>query len=325
MLREELLRRGYKFEQANMARRYGKFTAPNGASWLTHTGMLAYPFVSQIAHRIGKSKLISGDFARLYDLHVPATLVASDDTATQLAFLKEHGSRLVVKPHNGYGSHGLTLGVSTAEEMTQAIRHAQKYSQQVLLQEFAEGEEVRLTIMNGKTVSSIHRETPRLIGDGVSTIVQLLEAENRDRAGQPVEILPYPQLAEPLISTDGLDMAAVPGRGHIVRLGTSSLVSGGASLYDITDTIDPSYTVLAERLAEAISPSFLVVDLLIKDYRVPATDDSYVFLECNTSPSLRLYYGIRGGGGYDIVPQLADLIDESLMGNHNHAKEPQND
>lgn len=56
-------------------------------------------------------------------------------------------------------------------------------------------------------------------------------------------------------------------------------------------------------------PEFLVIDLMIKDYTKPQTDDNYVFMEFNTAPALRLYYGMRTGKPFDMTAKLVDMLD----------------
>lgn len=312
MLQRRLAERGYACDEFILDDKgFMKFTAPadkGGKVWLTRAVRISYPFVSVAAEYIAKNKQLAYTFADKLGVRIPATLhIPADQDKLEAIF--EQYEKVVVKPIDSYSSHGMTLDVADAGSLKRAIGRAQQYNNDVLVQEQCSGQEVRFTVVNGKAVHCLLRETPRIIGDGKSTVKQLIAAENEARKQLDFEMVPYPVLDESMVSADVLASEAVLPAGSLLELNKSTLVAGGSSMREITDDVHGSYKAAAEKLAKELNPAFLVIDFLIDDYRQELADNNHVFLELNTAPSLRLYYDVRSGADYDIVGALADMID----------------
>lgn len=313
LIRDELLGRGFEVELLPLDKpnRMTRFIAPGGGEWLTKHTTVAYPFIDLALHRLTGSKQLSYQYARSKGVTVPATLAATRSSAETEAFLRKHGT-LIVKPASSFGSRGLTLNIQSPEVLKEAIEYALQHSEQALLQKQVNGDEVRITIIEGKAVSVILRQTPRVVGDGSSTVAELIARENEARTTIPTDVIAYPQLDDTIIPAQYLTDSTVLEDGQVLELSRSTLAKTGASMINITDTIDRSYTQAAEALVAGLNPQFLVVDMMLQDYSRPITPDNYAFIEFNTSPSLRLYYGVRHGARYDILPVLAAMIEKRI-------------
>jgi cyanophycin synthetase len=310
MLKAEFMRRGYACdEQWWEGKCYVRVTGPesDGWQWITRRGLVYYPFVDFAAVQLSKLKDVAYEAAASLGLTVPATIRADQATHEQRTAFIEQYAPVVVKPLDGSGSRGITLDVRAVADAERAIAFASNGGG-VLMQRQYSGQEVRLTVFRGTVVSAILRQTPQLKGDGHSTVATLLARENEERAGLASEWLTYPQLTEAIIDGELLQSQEVLSEGETRELSRATMVSRGASLYNVTDEIHDSYKHAALRYAQGISPDFVVVDLMIDDYTQPLTPDNYVFLESNCSPSLKLYYGVRDGRIFDIVPLIADAI-----------------
>ncbi|HEX8182781.1 MAG TPA: hypothetical protein VF575_04240 [Candidatus Saccharimonadales bacterium] len=287
---------------------YMQVTAPNGKKWLSRWAAMSYPFVSVAAKKISINKTLGYEFAAHYGVSIPRTIYLPGDNDKMADFLTANAP-IIAKPADGSGSHGLTLGIKNTEDLHKAIDYAHEYSGKVILQRQFIGQEVRITIADGEVVSVIWRQPPRVIGNGHSTIAQLIEQENDARRGLQFEQIPYPPLSSAIIPADFMTSNSIPGAGEVVELSKNSLTSGGASLYDISDEIHESYLKTAVKLARELNPAFLVVDLMIENFEAPQTDDNYVFMEFNTAPALRLYFGMRGGKIVDMPAKIVDMLD----------------
>ncbi len=315
LLTKCLLARGYTLREISTRPAYREFTAPDGKKWLTLGGTVVHPSVTAIARQIASNKAVSYQFAALNGATIPKTLSLPAEKADLEAFRQAY-TPLVVKPLDSHSSLGMTLDITTAADLQAAVDVASAYSKKVLVQQQFTGQEVRFTVLHGQVVHCLFRETPQVTGDGVSTVKQLIDTENETRRNLDFQIVPYPQLDKTIIAASLLSSSTVPGDGEIVELSKSSLVGGGGIMRNVTDRVDASYKAVAAHLAAVVNPEFLVVDMLIQDFTVPCDGENYVFLEFNTSPCLRLYYDVRSGDDYDIVSELADMIDEWSGTNH---------
>ena len=79
---------------------------------------------------------------------------------------------------------GISIGVSTKVGLSKAIAYARSASDQqesdVLVQEQVEGQEYRFLVVEGKVVAVAGRRPPCVVGDGRSTVKQLIHEKNQD-------------------------------------------------------------------------------------------------------------------------------------------------
>lgn len=287
---------------------YHQYTAPNGAKWIYSWHFRNYPFISISARKISINKRESYAFARLHGVEIPDTIQVNDGEAAR-AFLAKHTS-VVVKPCDMGGGVGVTVDVTSPDQLSVAIKAATFSDQPPIIQEQFFGEEIRLTVLKGRVKSVILRRTPRIVGDGVSTMRELICGENREREAMHFDLLSYPQLDENLIAVDLLHSTRILEKDEIFELSKTTMIKYGASFYGIAETVHHSYVEIAEELAQSLNPAMLVVDMMVSDFTAPARDENYTFLEFNTAPAPAIYSSLRGGDSPDIVDDIINMIDE---------------
>jgi cyanophycin synthetase len=243
-----------------------------------------------------------------HTLHGHETISAQEAEELLAAY-----GKLIVKPSNASLSRGLTVNITSHKALNEAISVAREVSETILVQQQVEGEEVRFTVIDGKVVAALLRQTPRVIGDGISTVAQLIMAENIERKALKFNYLSYPQLDASIIPSSYLTSTQVLEKAEVLELNRATMVKNGCSIYDVLKDVDVSYVNTVERLVQDLDARFVVVDMFLKDFRTPQAEDNYWFIEFNTSPVLKLYYGCRDGRMFDIAPRLANSIDVGLQ------------
>ncbi|MBW3601755.1 MAG: hypothetical protein KY434_03520 [Actinobacteria bacterium] len=205
------------------------------------------------------------------------------DAAADRAFL-ERCRELVVKPVVGEGGAGISVGVSTSEGLEAALRRARDEHPEALLERHHHGTDVRVVVIDGQVVAAAERRPPEVTGDGASTIRQLLEAVNAQRAGSGGRRWPVPTDAETSVTLhrQGLELDDVAERGRVVPLrGTANLHQGG-EIIDITSDLHDAHADVARRAAAALALPVAGVDLIVGALDAP----SHVVIEVNAQPGL---------------------------------------
>ena len=292
---------------------YSRFTRPGYKTWLTRNSRLSYPMINATVSYICKNKHITYEYAKKFGVQVPCTKYVTPEarinTKEQEELLWRH-KRLVVKPSDSAQSRGLTLDIATMDGLKGALLYAHEYSREVLIQEQVYGEEARFIIFEGKTKAVLLRQTPRLVGDGKSTVRQLFDIENTNRKNIVKSVVPYPVLSSYMI--ENYDPSYIPHNKEVLELSRSTLISGGASVYNIINKIDSSYIQIAETLTQYLGVDFIAIDLMMKDYRAKASKNNYVLVEFNELPSLKFCSSCRDGNNYNILEDLIPLVERSL-------------
>lgn len=323
ILQRVMAERGYDFTTLNLPNSPFKFTQIHDKdgrpALILTTDNPLYPFPTSSARLISRDKMIAYDFVAHNNVAVPrSVIVGVDETLTQALELLKESNEVIVKPVKGAGGHGLTLDVTSRERLEEAIGRVHRDGVSAVVQQQFFGEEVRFAVVDGKVKAALLRQKPRVVGDGKLSVRQLIEHENEARRNIVDTMVPYPQLDQSIIGQDALMDDTVLMQGEVRELSKSTMVRGGASVYNVTDSIDESYVRAAEQAVEGLGDGFVVVDMMIQDYTQPQLQDGYVFIEFNLAPALSLFYSCRDGNHIQFAEDYLGPMLESVIERRNN-------
>ena len=101
-------------------------------------------------------------------LRVPAQRVAGRASRERRASSAQHG-RVVVKPARGEQGAGVSVDIRTAEELQRPWKRPGACSDDVLLEELVEGEDLRIIVIDYQVVAAAVRRPPQVTGTGEHT------------------------------------------------------------------------------------------------------------------------------------------------------------
>ncbi|SMF16252.1 GNAT-family acetyltransferase TIGR03103 [Tistlia consotensis] len=215
-------------------------------------------------------------------LKVPAQRRAGT-TEENAAFLERYG-RLVVKPLRGEQGRGVYVDLTTIDEVERAVADARRFSEQVLMEEYVKGEDLRIIVIDYKVVAAAIRRPAEVTGTGKHTIRELIEAQSRRRAAATGGESRIPIDAETRRCVEsygyGFDDLLEEGRGILVRK-TANLHTGG-TIHDVTDRLHTSLRSAAEEAARALGIPVVGLDFLVPSAEQP----KYAIVEANERPGL---------------------------------------
>ncbi|MFM1931800.1 MAG: cyanophycin synthetase, partial [Bacteroidota bacterium] len=94
--------------------------------------------------------------------------------------IRSIGYPIVIKPINGNHGRGITTNINTWEDAVEAFEQAKKVSRSVIVERYITGEDYRLLVINYKLVAAAKRTAAHVVGDGKSTIQELVDIVNSD-------------------------------------------------------------------------------------------------------------------------------------------------
>lgn len=239
------------------------------------------------------------------------------DLDQALDFLDQAG-RIVVKPASSTGAgSGVTAGVRTrADFLSARLAAARHDADRLLLEEYAEGDEYRVLVLDGDPIGVVRRLPPRVVGDGVTTVVGLVQAENLRRrdAGGRAGLWPISLDLDARITLrdQDLGLGSVPGAGRVVGVkhSTSEGSEREATVVEVGDPTVAGVVGDAARAARAIGVRLASVEILTLDARVPTRDSGGVVIEVNTTPGIAQHYIVSNVD--QAVPVAATVLDRLL-------------
>jgi len=250
----------------------------------------------------------------LADLGLPVPeqhLVYGPDDAVRAA--KRVGYPVVVKPLNANHGRGVSLDLMDDEHVEIAFQKAQEHSRGVLVEKFATGFDHRILVIDGEVVAVSKRVPGHIVGDGTSTVEQLVERVNEDpRRGIGHEkVLTRIELdyqATRLLELKGYTSETVPAESEVVYLRSTGNLSTGGTAVDVTDVIHPDNTSMARRAAGAIRLDVAGVDFITEDITKSYKDAGGIICEVNAAPGFRMHTNPVEGTPRDVAGPVLDML-----------------
>lgn len=238
-------------------------------------------------------------------------LVQHQDRAIQAAH--RIGFPVVTKPYNGNHGRGISIRLTTDEEVATGFDAAKEHSRSVIVESFLEGDDHRLLVVNGELVAATKRTPGQVIGDGKQTVAELVAQVNSDpRRGVGHEkVLTRIELdAQANMMLDRLDLKAdsIPEFGQIVPLRSTANLSTGGTATDVTDIIHPDNRDMAIRAIRAIGLDVGGVDFLSKNIAESYREIGGGICEVNAAPGFRMHVAPSEGTPRDAAGPVIDML-----------------
>ena len=250
----------------------------------------------------------------LYDLGlpVPEQTYVRDNKAAIAAAIRI-GYPVVVKPVDGNHGRGVSIDLETEDDVWDAFDKAADQGSGVIVEQMIPGADHRLLVVNGTLVAAAKRVPAHVIGDGRSTIEELIDRENQDpRRGVGHENmltrLELNKEAQRMLDAEGLDSGSVPEEGREVFLRRTANLSTGGTAVDVTDTIHPDNKLMAERAIKAVGLDIGGVDFLTTDITKSYRETGGAICEINAGPGIRMHISPSEGEPRDVGGAVMEML-----------------
>jgi len=215
-------------------------------------------------------------------LRVPDQVKVTDAQQAE-TFLQEHDA-VVVKPARGEQGAGISVDVRDKVSLKTAIEEAQKFSEKVLLEEYVEGQDLRVIVIDNEVVAAAVRRPPRIQGTGQDSIRALIEKQSRRRSAATggESRIPIDRETERCIRDDGYTLEDILPYGEYLTVRKTANLHTGGTIHDVTEELHPALRQAAVDAARAIDIPVTGLDFLVPE---PESAD-YVIIEANERPGL---------------------------------------
>jgi len=235
------------------------------------------------------------------------------DAADAWAAAEGIGAAVVVKPRYGNQGRGVSVDLSTREEVERAWHVAREEESTVMVERFVTGGDYRVLVVGGKVVAASRRHPPTVVGDGISTIRQLVDRVNEDprrcsdHAGalSPVRI---DDVAVAVLAEQGLDADSVPAAGRTVLLRQNANLSTGGTAEDVTDFVHPEVAARAVEAARIVGLDVAGIDIVTADISRSLESQRGVVIEVNAGPGLRMHLEPTVGTPRNVGAAIVDTL-----------------
>ncbi|ABX03265.1 MAG TPA: cyanophycin synthetase [Herpetosiphon sp.] len=267
---------------------------------------------SHIGVEVAQDKQLTNKLLEDAGLPVPRQrVVRSAEGAVQAARRLRYP--LVVKPLDASHGRGISIGLTTEEEVQVAFAQAQEYRSYVIVEELVPGSDHRVLVINGEVVAVSERVPGHVVGDGQHTVAELVEIVNSDpRRGVGHENvltkLEIDHQAERCMEKAGVSLETVLEAGQVLYLRSTGNLSTGGTAIDRTDMIHYENAQIAIRAAKIVGLDVAGIDFIIPDISRPVSEVGGGIVEVNAAPGFRMHVAPSEGTPRDAAGPVIDML-----------------
>ncbi|MBD2104447.1 cyanophycin synthetase [Leptolyngbya sp. FACHB-261] len=224
------------------------------------------------------------------------------------------GYPVAVKPVVGHKGIGVTADVRDPDALEFAFERAveaigEDQARQIIVEQSISGSDFRLLCVNGGFVAATERRAASVVGDGYSTLSELIERENRRSARQDTPTSPLGKIHSDesmhrYLSEQGLTLDSVIEEDRTVYLRKVANLSAGGMSIDATHTVHPDNIILAQDIAQHLRLTCLGIDVIARDLSHSWRDGDFGILEINAAPGVFMHLKPAVGESVDVTSPI---------------------
>ena len=301
------------------------------AFYLWDEGLMQYGYgkkqVRGVATTFDVDSHLDSDFTTLKDdckrfltelgFPVPkGDVVYSFEEAMEVA--EQIGYPVAVKPVSGHKGIGVTADVGDKTELETAYQRAEagipeEEKKAIIVENSIAGHDYRLLCVNGRFVAGIERQPAFVVGDGQSTLQELIDRENRSvkRSDTPTSPMGKIQTDEAMhryLEEQGLELTSVIESDRTVYLRKVANLSSGGFSIDATRKVHPDNIILAQDIAQHFRLTCMGIDIITADISQSWKQSSFGIIEINAAPGVYMHLNPAIGEPVDVTSPILETF-----------------
>ncbi|NJN86372.1 MAG: cyanophycin synthetase [Leptolyngbyaceae cyanobacterium SL_7_1] len=223
------------------------------------------------------------------------------------------GFPIVIKPLDGNHGRGITIDINSWELAEEAYDTAKEVSKGVIVERYYRGRDHRVLVVNNKVVAVAERVPAFVVGNGRSTITELIDETNEDpRRGDGHENvltrIVVDEHSDQVLQRQGYTLESIPPEGATVYLKATANLSTGGVAIDRTAEIHPENIWIAQRVAKLIGLDIAGIDVVTPDISRPLRQVDGVIVEVNAAPGFRMHFCPSEGIPRNVAEPVIDML-----------------
>lgn len=219
---------------------------------------------------------------------------------------------VIVKPRFGSRGRHTTTNINTLEEFNKAFQSAKQLCANVIVEEHLVGSVYRATCIDGKLGGVLAGDPPRIIGDGVSNIRELIEKKNAQRPKR-VGLVKLTDKLDAFLSRQNYTLDSVIPAGLTIDTSEKIGLSYGGCSREVTDVTHPQLVAELEKAARSVGDPLLGFDFITTDVSVDPSTVRWGIIECNSVPFINLHHDPLIGTPVNVAGMLIDYLERELV------------
>lgn len=218
---------------------------------------------------------------------------------------------VIIKPRLGSRGRHTTTNIHTEADLKKAFDSAKKLCHWVILEEHLKGSVYRATIIGEVLAGVLAGDPPRITGDGVSTIAQLVEKKNTKKPQGVKDVVITEEHVE-FLRRQQYTLETILPTGITIDLLEKIGVSYGGNSAEVTNITHPETKRILEKAAAAVADPLIGFDFIISDIAGDPQNQKWGVIECNGLPFINLHYDPIEGSTNEVAKPLWNYVKDHI-------------
>jgi cyanophycin synthetase len=214
---------------------------------------------------------------------------------------------VIVKPRSGSRGRHSTTYIYTLPELIAAFKIAKQLCYWVVVEEQLFGPVYRATVINYELGGVLRGDPPKVTGDGLNIISELINIFNNSPHPGVINIIPDQNL-ERFLLRQNIHLSSVLKSGQVVNLSEKIGVNYGGSSSEDFDICHPDNKELFVRAARLVADPIVGFDFIIPDIQKSWREQKCGFLEANSLPFINLHHEPLHGSPRNIAAKVWNMM-----------------
>jgi len=257
--------------------------------------------------RVSKFKDLTYLLLKEYNLPTPRTVCFyknsfdPEKAKKELSLLKYP---VVVKDAQGSNSKGVFTNIVNAGDALTLVRKEFENYPRIIVQEMVFGKEYRLLVLGDKVIGALEMIPPRITGDGVSTVKQLIEEKQNTTEKRTLLDVSLDEI----LSKQKVSLDSVPEKDAVINIKSNSALAEGGETRDFTDKIHRNVEKICVEASKVLGKYLVGIDVICEDISKDPREQVFSILELNAKPDLYIHYNPTHGDTADVIEEIVKFI-----------------
>lgn len=244
------------------------------------------PFNSTAAAMLCKQKELTKNILKEVGISVPAGVLIKNKAQAKEALLqKKIKFPLVVKPDTEALGRGVVANILNEEELIGVVENVTSKFGSCVIEEYCKGDDYRFLVLQGEVIAVTRRIKPFVVGDGISSLENLIEVYN----GKRTKKFEIDREVQRNLQRQNVSLQTVLEAGKVITLRENSNNTTGGKAEDATDEASLYLKKIAVLASHELGLVFSGVDIITSNIKA-TKGDVYFVTEVNSAPGFDLHF-----------------------------------
>ncbi len=218
---------------------------------------------------------------------------------------------VIIKPRLGSRGRHTTTHINNEADLKKAFDSAKQLCHWVILEEHLIGSVYRGTVINGKLAGVLRGDPPRITGNGINTIAQLVELKNKNKPVGIKDVQIHDEHVR-FLSRLGYTLETVLLAGKTIDLTEKIGVNYGGCAAEVTSSTHPEIIKIIEKAAQVVGDPIIGFDFIIEHIGEDPHKQKWGIIEANGLPFINLHYDPVEGETNNVAKPLWDFVESNI-------------